>query len=52
MATAGTKIQLKQKKKRSRELPSNYEKKIIETKQTKRLKSGGWHEHIKKDNGP
>ena len=43
---------IKTKKKRSRELPSTYEKKILETKQTKRLKSEGWHEHIKKDNGP
>ena len=37
-AMAGTKIELK--KKRSRELPSTNEKKILETKQTKRLKSG------------
>ena len=43
---AGTKIELK--KKRSRELPSTNEKKILETKQTKRLKSEGWHEHVKK----
>ena len=42
-AMAGTKIELK--KKRSRELPSTNEKKILETKQIKRLKSGGWHEN-------
>ena len=36
---------IKTKKKRSRELPSTYEKKILETKQTKRLKSGGWCEN-------
>ena len=47
-ATTGAKIELNKIKKRSRELPSTYEKKILETKQTKRLKSGGWHEHVKK----